>query len=215
MFFGKVLGACPCYQPIRRRELCLGISMWPMLRLRGFLAVVLVASILAVPLYYFRNRLTQGMEPSASTMKLTDLEGGAPDLVLPSIDGTTVKLADYRGKIVIVNFWATWCGPCVKEYPSLVNLARKMGDKIEILAISYDQSKDDILVFKKSFGAVPANFKILWDETKASGKRFGTEVLPESYIFDKHLHLSRKVAGETEWDNDLAVQFFMDLWERN
>ncbi|HMN69677.1 MAG TPA: TlpA disulfide reductase family protein, partial [Bdellovibrionales bacterium] len=145
----------------------------------------------------------------ATTMKLNDLErDGVPDFTLKDLSGADVSLSQFAGKIVLVNIWATWCAPCVKEFPSLQNLVKKMSGKLVVLAVSYDKNKEDIETFVKAFGGTPENFVIVWDKERTTSPLFGTDVLPETYILSPERKLVRKIAGETSWDTPQALEFF-------
>lgn len=178
---------------------------------KGALAVLITAAVLSVPLYMYWEYLTRGMRPPASTLKLNDLEKGIPDFEVKGLDGKSLRLSDFRGKLVLVNIWATWCAPCVKEFPSMQHLAQQMEKDLVVLAVSYDRQKEDIDAFVRAFGRIPENFHIAWDKDKITTDIFGTDVLPESYIVSRDGKLIRKIAGEATWDDPMALAFFRDL----
>lgn len=152
------------------------------------------------------------MSPSNSTQILDEIEKkGPPSFSLKDLHGKKYRLGDFPDSIVIVNFWASWCAPCVKEFPSLRHLVEKMDHKVKVLAISADNDRADLESFLKSFGVLPADFIVLWDKEKEVSESFGTQVFPESYIFGPGGKFIRKVAGIDEWDSPLALQFFSDL----
>jgi thiol-disulfide isomerase/thioredoxin len=183
-----------------------------MLSLRGLLAVVITIILVAIPFSYYWDFLTQGMRPPPATLKLNELEKtGVPDFSVKALSGGEIKLSDYRGKVVLVNIWATWCAPCVKEFPSLQGLVKRMGGKVIVLAVSYDKHLEDIETFIKAFGGVPENFLIAWDPDRKTTDVFGTDVLPETYIISAEGKMVRKIAGETTWDDPMAVRFFENL----
>lgn len=183
--------------------------MWS---LRGALAVLVTAGILAIPLYYYWNYVTQGQRPPLSTQKLNDMEKiGVPDFSIKDLSGKEINLKDYRGKLVLVNIWATWCAPCVKEFPSMKRLVQKFPNDLAILAVSYDRHLEDIEAFIKAFGGIPPNFHIAWDKEKKTTEVFGTDVLPETYIIGRDGKMIRKIAGEATWDTPMALEFFQDL----
>lgn len=183
-----------------------------MLNTKGFLAALITAAVLAVPLYFYWEFLTRGMRPSNSTQILNEMEKtGAPNFTLKTMDGKEVSLKDYAGKVVLVNFWATWCAPCVKEFPSLKGLVEKFKGEVVVLAISYDRDREDIDTFVRVFGGLPKDFVILWDKEKSTSKLYGTDVLPETYIVSKTGKLLRKIAGEAIWDDELAIGYFQEL----
>jgi len=183
-----------------------------MFSLKGVLAVLVTAALLALPISYYWGILTRGMRPSASTQRLNQLEKeGVPDFEVTGLDGKTISLSQFKGHVVLVNLWASWCGPCVKEFPSLKQLVEHFDGKVVVLAISHDHSQEDLDSFIKSFGAVPAGFIIAWDKERKTSELFGTDQLPETYILTKELKLYRKVAGEQVWNDPMAIKFFDEL----
>jgi thiol-disulfide isomerase/thioredoxin len=180
-----------------------------MLSVKGLLAVLVTAGFLSVPIYMYWGFLTRGMQPSTSTQKLDQLEkNGVPDFSFPDLSGNQVKLSDFKGRPVIVNLWASWCAPCVKEFPSLKGLVEHYKGKMVVLAISHDRTKDDLESFINAFGSVPKDFVIVWDKERKSGEMLGTDQLPETYILNSDLKLVRKVVGEQVWDSPRALEFF-------
>jgi hypothetical protein len=83
--------------------------------------------------------------------------------------------------------------------------------EVAILALSHDKNREDIDSFIKSFGGLPEDFVVVWDKDKSAAKIFGTDVLPETYILSKDQRLLRKIAGETVWDEPMALEFFREL----
>jgi thiol-disulfide isomerase/thioredoxin len=132
-----------------------------------------------------------------------------------TLDGKEISLKQFQGKIVILNFWASWCGPCVEEFPSLVRLAETMKGKVEVVAVSEDSAKEDIETFLKSFPKTQnPYFHIVWDKDRSIGQLYDAERLPESYIADKNLKLSKKVVGSISWDTKEAFKFIKELNEK-
>ncbi|MBP8252288.1 MAG: TlpA family protein disulfide reductase [Herpetosiphon sp.] len=108
----------------------------------------------------------------------------APEISLQTLDGTTAKLSDYRGKIVLVNFWATWCEPCKKETPDLVQAAAEYGDKLVILGINVtniDKNLDEVRRFAQRYNV---QYPILLDQNGAVQRDFAMYALPVSYFID-------------------------------
>ncbi len=183
-----------------------------MFSLKGLLAVVVTALLLAIPLRYYWEFLTRGMRPSPATLRLNELEKqGVPDFTLPDLQGKKVSLHDFAGQPVLVNLWASWCAPCVKEFPSLKRLVEHFNGKLTVLAISHDHSREDLDSFIATLGGVPKNFVILWDRERTTGELFGTDQLPETYVLTKEHRLVRKVAGEQLWDDPMAFDFFAKI----
>ena len=183
-----------------------------MFQWRAVGAVLIAAVLISIPIYFYWAFLTRGMRPPETSQILRRLErSGVPDFALPTLDGKTIHLSDFKGKVVLVNVWATWCAPCVKEFPSLKNLVNKFGGKLVVLAISHDRDREDIDTFVKAFGGLPKDFIIAWDEGKKTAKLLGTDALPETYILTPDQRLKRKVAGETSWDDPMAIAYFESL----
>src|SRR4051794_22991375 len=124
--------------------------------IRGLLAVIVVAGLLTIPISCYWKFLTKGMRPPETTQILNELEKtGVPNFTLKTLDGKDVSVTDFKGKVLLINLWATWCAPCVKEFPSLKNLVEKFGGKVVVLAVSHDHDREDIDTFVKAFGSLP------------------------------------------------------------
>jgi peroxiredoxin len=123
----------------------------------------------------------------------------APDFNLPDLNEKTVRLSDYRGKVVFLNFWATWCKPCREEMPSMELLYKNFeGDGFVVLAVSIDRvtTKKDIPPFVKSMSLT---FPILVDSWGQTDKRYKLMGVPETYIIDQQGILREKVIGPRDW----------------
>jgi cytochrome c biogenesis protein CcmG/thiol:disulfide interchange protein DsbE len=114
---------------------------------------------------------------------ITKGESVAPDFSLANANGGNIKLSDYKGKVVIVDFWATWCPPCRKGIPDLIDIKKQYGDQIVIIGISVDtDSKGDVVPFIQKMGI---NYPIAYatqEVTKAYG---GVDAIPTSFVVDK------------------------------
>ena len=111
----------------------------------------------------------------------------APDTQLFDLEGNEVHLSDFRGKFVIVNFWATWCEPCITEWPQVDQLAGRLGDRddVVIVAISMDEKKEDIVPFLEKMGLTQTGVNVLWDPKQNFRARFGTTNIPDTYFVDE------------------------------
>jgi thiol-disulfide isomerase/thioredoxin len=108
----------------------------------------------------------------------------APGFALADLEGKTVELSAYQGKIVFVDFWAHWCGPCKKELPVLEKLARRYAGKdVVFLAINVDREKKDALAFLRSAGI--ATLPVLLDPKSAAVEKYGPETMPSSFVIDR------------------------------
>jgi cytochrome c biogenesis protein CcmG/thiol:disulfide interchange protein DsbE len=123
----------------------------------------------------------------------------APDFELPDLVDKSVRLSDFRGKVVFLNFWATWCKPCREEMPSMEILYKNFErDGLVVLAISIDRvtTKKDIPPFVKSLNLT---FPILIDSWGQTDKRYKLMGVPETYIIDQQGVLREKVIGPRDW----------------
>ena len=107
----------------------------------------------------------------------------APDFTLKNLKGEEVELSNYRGKTVLLNFWASWCVPCVEEAPSLQALYEKLESKdFVIVAVAIDDQEEDIKNFANKFGLT---FPILIDKTSKVARKYKVTGYPETFIIDK------------------------------
>ena len=138
----------------------------------------------------------------------------APNFTLPDLDGQMVSLADYRGKVVLLNIWATWCPPCLEEMPSMEKLYQELkGEGFEILAVSIDESgAQDVLPFMKKH---KLSFPALTDSRGAIKNLYQTTGVPESFIIDKDGILVEKVIGPRNWAIPEAIRYFRNLIRRD
>lgn len=131
------------------------------------------------------------------------------DVVLPDLQGKTVRLIDLREKVVLINFWATWCYPCRAEMPSMHALYQDYRDKgFEILAISIDaQGKDVVAPFVEAYGLT---FPILLDPGDVVSTRLQMRGIPTSYLLDKHGRIASVEIGIRDW-NSTKMRRFLDV----
>ena len=123
----------------------------------------------------------------------------APDFALPTLEDTNVRLSDYRGKVVFLNFWATWCKPCREEMPSMEVLYKNFErEGLVVLAVSIDRvtTKKDIPPFISSMNLT---FPVLVDSWGQTDKRYKLMGVPETYIIDRQGILREKIIGPRDW----------------
>ncbi len=148
-----------------------------------------------------------------STVPAPVTEGSrAPDFSLPLLNGGTARLSSYRGKVVLINVWATWCDPCKQEMPSLEKLYESLkGQPFVILASSVDaHGATDVTPFAYRYGLT---FPILLDVGKKLPDLFHTTGYPESFIIDKNGTMVKRIIGPLDWtDSQLQeVQLIRQL----
>ncbi len=176
-----------------------------------FIGLILIALIVAA-LFIVRSCQEENI-PNDSQDVLSRLEQfGASDFTLPSVtDDRLVSLSEFRGDITIVNFWATWCAPCVEEFGSMLELVDEFQGQVKILAISMDDNKKDIINFIKAFEVSTPNVVVLHDLGQGLAKKWGTWKLPESYILNQEHKLIRKVASTANWSSPSVLHYFSSL----
>jgi len=127
---------------------------------------------------------------------------------LEAINGKSVSLADYKGKFVLLNFWATWCAPCRKEMPAMSNLHNEFGgESLEVIGVHVGPSLAGV---KKFLEAVPVSFTILMDKDMSLAS-WGVQGLPTTYLINPEGKLVYEAVGEREWDSPEMVKFLKDL----
>lgn len=131
----------------------------------------------------------------------------APDFTL-SEAGKTVSLDQLRGKPVLLNFWATWCPPCIEEMPSLVQLQKKMGDKVVILAVSEDADDNAYQQFVRDHNI---DLLTVRDPKNSANTLYGTFKFPETYVIDKDGVIRRKFIGAADWTSPEIVDYLNKL----
>ena len=131
------------------------------------------------------------------------------DLKFTSVDGKEVNLADLKGKVVLIDFWATWCPPCVEETPSLIRMQSRMKDKgVVVLAVSIDVDDAAYHKFLRDYGV---NMVTVRDEAQKASDLYGTHGWPESYIIDRNGIIRRKFIGAVQWNSPEVTEFLSKL----
>ena len=163
----------------------------------NYQAVILIILIPAAVVVFFalrqKNSLLEYLKPEAAAVGRP-----APAFTLPGLDGRMVSLSDYRGKVVVVNIWATWCPPCVDEMPSLEKLYQEFkAENFAILAVSIDSDGiEAVAPFMKKHALT---FPALIDSQAAIRTSYKTTGVPETFIINKQGILVKKVIGPLNW----------------
>ena len=123
----------------------------------------------------------------------------APAVSFVDLAGNPASLSEFNGKVVLVNLWATWCGPCLREMPSLEQLQSRLGDKIVVVAISEDRGgSKTVEPFVGKLGL--KSVKIYLDPKSAVERAFKVQGLPTSFLIDREGRVLGRVEGAAEWD---------------
>jgi len=167
-------------------------SMPPPVQPRGRnpLALVVVAIVAAAMLYFglHTTRRSGANHPAAAGY------GPAPDFTLETLDGKNLSLSQLHGKAVLVNFWATWCGPCRIETPWLVQLQNQYGSQgLQVIGVAMDDSgKDEIAKFAKEMGV---NYPVLLGKEAVGDAYGGVPALPETFFVDRDGKIVDRIIG--------------------
>lgn len=159
---------------------------------RNPLALVVVAVVAAAMLYFGMHMAHRTGTASASSLLTKSSE--APDFTLESLDGKSMRLSDLRGKAVLLNFWATWCGPCKIETPWLVELQNQYGhDGLQVVGVEMgDDGKDEITKFMKDMGM---NYPVLIGKEAVGEAYGGVPALPETFFIGRDGKIVDKIIG--------------------
>jgi len=138
---------------------------------------------------------------AAGAAELKPWTGGAtPPLVLPDLHGRTHRLADYRGKVVLVNFWATWCAPCLEEMPSIERLRQSLAGKpFEVLAVNIGEPPGRIERFLEK---MPLGFPMLLDRDTGAAKAWKARVVPATFLVGPDGRIRYVRYGELDWSSE-------------
>ncbi|MBI5892913.1 MAG: TlpA family protein disulfide reductase [Deltaproteobacteria bacterium] len=134
----------------------------------------------------------------------------ATEFTLPDLKGQMKSLKDYRGKVVFLNFWATWCKPCREEMPSMQEVyTTLMGQKFEILAVSIDKDGAEVIEkFVKEYGLT---FPILHDRKGVIKEVYKTTGVPETFIIDQNGVIAEKIMGPRDWRDERNLKIILEL----
>lgn len=179
--------------------------------LKALLVIIIIAT---VGTWAFKTYYVSKLQEAPGT--ITSLEGmerdGAPNFVAKDFAGSSFELKELSGKVVILNFWASWCAPCIEEVPSLIKLVKEFKGDVELIAVSGDSSKEDIDVFLKSFPELRgANIRVVWDEDRSLMKQFQVSRLPESLVLNREQKLAKKLVGSIDWYNQDSISYMKSL----
>lgn len=132
----------------------------------------------------------------------------APTFSITTDDGKTVTPTSFGGKVLVLNFWATWCAPCIQEIPSLNRFARDFApDGVVVLAVNIDKNSQKYKNFLRRF---PVAFKVAHDPNSDLSAEYGTYLVPETYVI-KDGRVMRKYAEALDWTNPDVTQYVKGL----
>ena len=152
-------------------------------------------------------------EDPLAAMKIARVTPGtvAAPFDLKSLDGTSVQLAEMKGKVVLVNFWATWCGPCKEEMPAFERLRQKLDpERFALLTITTDLQREGI---KHFLANLHVQLPVLFDENQDVSQAYLVRALPTTVLIDERGILVGRAVGPREWDAPRAVHLFQSMME--
>jgi peroxiredoxin len=146
----------------------------------------------------------------AAAQELKPWKGGAtPPLSLRDLEGKAHSLEAHRGKVLLVNFWATWCEPCKEEMPSMRKLRASLaGRPFEVLAVNLGEPESRIRRFTEQ---VPLDFPVLLDADKSAAKAWKARILPVSYLLGPDGRIRYSALGEIDWNAESARRIVISL----
>lgn len=153
------------------------------------------------------------LTPAWATDSAKEVEK-APNFTLPNLAGETVNLSDSSGKLVVINFWATWCGYCVAEIPSMNTFAEKIKDEpFVFLSINLDDmSAEDV---KRFASDKKIAFPVLLDPKGNTSQKYGVEGLPYNIVINSSGKIVGKSSGQRNWDDQNLIAYFRGLMKKN
>jgi peroxiredoxin len=135
--------------------------------------------------------------------------GPTPGLELRELDGRGHRLTDYRGKVVLVNFWATWCVPCRDEMPSMQRLKEELAGKpFEVLAVNLDEPEARV---RKFLSQMKVDFTVLLDPEKKVAKAWNARILPASFVIGPDGRIRYSLVGDLDWDREGVISRISEL----
>lgn len=162
---------------------------------RNALIVVVLCAVVALLIYAGARYSRPTAAAEAAAVKVSDAQGSmAPEFELASLSGQNVKLSGYRGKAVLLNFWATWCAPCKIEMPWFEDLYKQYKPQgLEIVGVSMDDGgKEEVERFVKE---MKVNYTILQGSEKVADNYGGVQFLPETFIIDRNGKIVKTLFG--------------------
>jgi peroxiredoxin len=139
---------------------------------------------------------------AATRASAANVEGQAPDFTLKSLDGSNLRLNEYRGQVVLINFWASWCGPCRQEFPLLDRMHQRYRDAgFAVLGVNVEEDPRQAREFLEK---VRVEFPILFDEQQSVSETYRVMAMPSSVVLDRdgivrYVHLGYKPGDEVKY----------------
>lgn len=170
----------------------------------GIIIAVVLIILAGIALYEWRN---------FESYKPVVIGGAAPDFELKDLNKKPVKLSDYKGKVVFLNFWATWCKPCKEEMPAMELLYKALkGKDFEMIAVSIDRDISKVEPFVKE---LKLSFTVALDFMGKADRRYKLTGVPETYIIDQNGVIVEKILGPRDWTRPESIGVVLELLKRD
>lgn len=183
--------------------------------LRAFLAVFIAGVLIVWGFSVWKEKsFATGAEGRLNLMDHMETVG-VPQILGTDINGVKIDSDAFKGKVVLVNFWASWCAPCLEEFPSMIKLVKALKGDVVLLAISQDSNREEIDAFLKSFPDVKdPSVHVIWDENREIGRAYEVDRLPESYLAGTDGKLVTKIVGTINWYSEESVAYLKEILAR-
>lgn len=152
----------------------------------------LLAALVALVIFEVEHHRVQ----RNSVAPAAPVSASAPDLLLKDLDGNQINTGKYRGRIVLVNFWAAWCVPCAQEIPEFMKLEQKFGSKLQVIGISIDDNENELRAFYKNHNM---DYPVVRGDQQIADGYGGVPGLPTTYIIDQENHIWGRQVGSTDF----------------
>lgn len=173
------------------------------------MVIVLRSLTLTMAVWAVASPVFAGDPLAALRLARVSPETAAEPFDLKSLDGQSVQLADMKGKVVLVNFWATWCGPCKEEMPAFERLRQSLNpERFAVLTITTDLQRDGI---KHFLANLHVQLPVLFDEDQEVSQAYLVRALPTTVLIDREGLLVGRAVGPREWDAPQTVQLLQGL----
>jgi peroxiredoxin len=183
------------------------IAPWLWASAGGLIVLIVAAGLLAWKLRFSAE--AQNKQHNPLMLDAPKIPVQALDFTAVNLSGKSLKLTDFRGSVVILNFWATWCVPCLEEMPALDRLTRAMAErKFKVLAVDLQETPDKVHEFAKThrFG-----FDLVLDPAGEISSHYAVTQIPVTYILDQRGTIVWRAIGPRAWDSEAAIGFFQEL----
>jgi len=184
-----------------------------------YAVIILLCSVL-LALYFFKTDLlaktdSRGMDKLFSIMGVVRVPPAKDPVAinLKDINGKTISISDFKGKIVFLNFWTTWCPTCRIEMPSMEKMHQKLKNMdFAMVTVNLQESASQVKAFFKEF---KLTFTALLDSNGEVGASFAIRAIPTTYILDKTGRIIGRISGPREWDSKAAIALFENLMDND